>query len=90
MALPRRDRGSTRGNHEILTVVDWCIGGGLAAWPGSIREWRKLDSERKKVGNKVVWLGELAIVMKVAQRVLYRQETRDGGGARTGKDDQCA
>jgi hypothetical protein len=90
MALPRRDRGSTRGNHGILTVVDWCFGGGLAARPGSTRERRKLDSERKKVGNKVVWLGELATAMKVAQRVLYRQETRDGGGARTRKDDRRA
>jgi hypothetical protein len=43
MALPGRDRENTRGNHGILTAVDWCFGeGGLAARPGSTGERRKL------------------------------------------------
>jgi hypothetical protein len=25
MALLGRDRGSTRGTHEILTAIDWCF-----------------------------------------------------------------
>jgi hypothetical protein len=78
MALPRRDRESTRGTHGILTTVDWCFEKvwGLAERPSSTGERRKLDSGTKKVDNEVGCLGKLATAMKVARRILYKQETR--------------
>jgi hypothetical protein len=56
MVLPRRDRENTRGNHVILTAVDWCFGeGGLAARLGLQENGEiLLNSERKKVDNEVV------------------------------------
>jgi hypothetical protein len=40
MALLGRDRGSTGGTHEILTVIDWCFGEKLidAAYTDKNRE----------------------------------------------------
>jgi hypothetical protein len=55
--------------HRIRLVLQR---GGLTEWPSSIGERRKLDSGRKKVGNKVGWLGKLTTTMEVARCVLYR------------------
>jgi hypothetical protein len=41
MALPRRDRGSTRGNHGILTAVDWYFGGGVGRTAGFYKRTEK-------------------------------------------------
>jgi hypothetical protein len=71
MALLGRDRGSIGGTHGILTIVDWCFREvGLAERPSFAGERRKLDSGRKKVGNEMGWLDELATAMEVARHVL--------------------
>jgi hypothetical protein len=60
--------------------------GGLTEWPSSIGERRKLDSGRKKVGNKVGGLASSRLQWRLRDVSFIGRRRGDGGGARTKKD----